>query len=146
MAIFMKYVAKKAGVLAGGVSSGKHKDWIEVASVEFGYQRPMDGNVTTGKPVLSEVRVTRHLDVASPRLAQAGIEGDVATVTLEYVREGNALETTMKIEMTGAIMSRYDHLAFDDSSTVEKLSLSYSKLEYTWMKGGIVSHFDVQSK
>ena len=146
MAIFMKFAARQLGVVKGGVTDSRHKDWILVASIEFGYQRPMDGNVTTGRPVLSEVRVTRHLDNASPLLSQAGIVGDVAKVTVEYVKEGASLETYMKVELTGAIVSRYDHLGFDDGSTVEKLSLSYTKLEYTWMKGGIAESWDATEK
>ena len=83
MAIYMKYVAKQLGEIKGAVTSKGHEKWIEVTSVEFGYTRPAQGQVATGAPVISELRMTRHVDMSSPVLAQVGITNDVAKVTVD---------------------------------------------------------------
>ena len=143
MAIYMKYVAKQLGEIKGAVTSKGHEKWIEVTSVEFGYTRPAQGQVATGAPVISELRMTRHVDMSSPLLAQAGIANDVAKVTVHYVKDGTVTTPYMTVELANAVINHYDHLGFGDDSTVEKLAVTFTQLTYTWVAGGIVTVFDI---
>ena len=143
MAIYMKCVAAKAGEIKGGVTAKGFQSWIAVTSIEFGYKRAMEMNAPTGAPVVSEVRITKHVDKASVLLANAGMVGDVSKVTFSYIKEGVDHGTYLRVELKDAIVSQYDHLTFGEGSNVEKVSLSFSSMEYTWVDGGIVAVIDL---
>ena len=143
MAIYLKCVSQKAGNIQGGVTAQGFQNWIEVTSLEFGYRRPMELNHPTGRAVVSDIRVTKHVDKASVLLSQLGMMNDASTLNVCYVKEGAGHKAYLKIDVSNALVSQYDHLASHDGSTVEKVSFSFTKMDYTWMDGGIMGTIDL---
>ena len=76
MAIFLKY-----GSIKGETTQLTHKDWIEVNSFQFGVGRGISSGVGGGSkreasaPSVSEITLTKTMDIASPLLLKDAIGG-----------------------------------------------------------------------
>lgn len=71
----------------------KHRGWIEVHAVDWGVTQPTAGTVstagghTTGRAVFDALRITKDVDLASPKLMELAAQGKtIAKAKLEFFR------------------------------------------------------------
>jgi type VI secretion system secreted protein Hcp len=146
MAIYMEFKGSKQGTITGDAIAASYKNQIVVFSVEFGMGHPTDANtgLATGKQVHRPLVLTKSIDMASPLLMTACVTNETATtVTFKYVGEGASQKNFVQIMLTNAVIQDFNHIMFDDGSKGEKLILSYQKIEYTWVNGGIMAESDM---
>jgi type VI secretion system secreted protein Hcp len=144
----MEFKGKVQGTIKGDATAAQYKEQIVVFSVEFGMGHPVDAasGQTTGKQVIRPLVITKSVDKASPLLMQACATNEVATtVTFKYVIEGTSQKNFVQVELTNAIVQDFNHMMFDDGSRTERLRMSFQKIEYTWVDGGITAQTDTST-
>jgi type VI secretion system secreted protein Hcp len=98
----------KQGTIKGGSSS--HHGWIEVLSISFGVESPLDQGTgrATGQRQHSPIVVVKQKDEASPQLLQACVTNEILnSVSLSFARPNSdgKEEVYQTIELTnGAIV------------------------------------------
>ena len=132
MPIYMEWKGVK-----GAVTTDKFKDWIEVNSFQFGVSRGVSsgaGGATreSSAPSISEIVITKHFDVASPKLYQDSVAGafDTKVVIKMLATTKNALETFLTYELADCGVSSYS-LSSGGDNPVESLSLNFLKIMVT---------------
>ena len=147
MAIYAKIKGQKQGVLTGGVTAASYTGQIEVGAVHFGVGSPADVStgLPTGKRVARPVIITKPLDKSSPLLHQACTTNESLTIDISYVKEGHGHKPYVTISLTNGMIRDFNHSASDAGIAVETISFTYTKIEFTWVDGGIVSTDDWMS-
>ncbi len=110
MAIYMKF-----GAIKGAVTTKGFEDWIELESFQWGVGRGIGSaargakNRESSEPSISEVVVTKKMDIASNALFQDAVGGDLsATVTLKFTTTTkDTVETFLKYELSQTGLSGY---------------------------------------
>ena len=134
MAIYMKF-----GAISGDVTTDGFKDWIELNSYSFGVGRGV-GSATGGStnreasaPSISEVTVSKKMDVASAQLFQDATLGTLdTTVTLKLTTTTkNKTETFLVYELTNCGCSSYS-ISSGGDMPMESLSLNFTKIMMTF--------------
>ncbi len=150
MAVYMKVVGKKQGEFKGDVIVPAFKDQIALRSVNFGMGNPMDAAslMPTGRTIVRPVTITKSMDKTSPLFMNAVSTREGATVTISYSNDG-ATNLSKKqiatVKLTNAGAMDLQHVAGADGNALESITFSFTKIEYTWLDGGIVSEVDVTS-
>jgi type VI secretion system secreted protein Hcp len=139
MALFMEYNGIK-----GDVTESKHKEWIEIHSLQFGAGRAITtpSGATAGRECsvcsVSEITVSKPMDKASQMLMRESMIGAVPgkKVVIEQVTtgQGNKAETTLKLELENCMISGYSVSSGGDRPQ-ESLSLNFTKITYTLAQG-----------
>ena len=77
----------------GESNDDKHKGWIEVEAIDWGITQPTAGTVstagghTTGRAVFDAIRITKVVDLASPKLMELAAQGKTTPkAKLEFFR------------------------------------------------------------
>jgi type VI secretion system Hcp family effector len=146
MAIYMSVKGTQQGVMTGGVTSGNYKGQILVNSVHFSMGHPVNSNtgLTTGKQVAKPVVVSKPTDMSSPLLLSSCQNNEnLTTVMITYVFEGALNKAVSTTKLTNATVQDFDHKAQSDGSSVETVTFSYQKCEFTWIDGGIATAWDL---
>ncbi|MGD9615000.1 MAG: Hcp family type VI secretion system effector [Alphaproteobacteria bacterium] len=134
MAIYMKY-----GSVKGPVTTDGFKDWIELESFHWGSSRHI-GTAARGstsrehsEPALSEVTVTKHTDVASPKLFLDSVAGKLDTkVEIKFTTTTKGkVETFLAYKLENTGISNYS-LSSGGDMPMESLSLNFTKITYTF--------------
>ena len=134
MAVYMKIAAIK-----GSVTTEGFKDWIELESFHWGVGRAV-GTAARGstsrehsEPSISEITVTKRMDLASPKLFLDAVGGKLdSKVDIKFSTTTKAQVTTFltfKLENTG--LSGYSVSSGGDLP-VESLSLNFTKISMTF--------------
>jgi type VI secretion system secreted protein Hcp len=134
MALYMKF-----GSVKGHVTTDSFKDWIELDSFQWGVGRSI-GTAARGaqsrehsEPSLSEIVVTKHTDIASPKLFLDAVAGKLNTdVEIKFTTTTKGkVDTflTYKLENTG--VSGYS-LSSGGDMPMESLSLNFTKITTTF--------------
>lgn len=135
MAIYMKY-----GSIKGAVTTEGFKDWIELTSFQWGVGRGI-GTAARGstsrehqEPALSEVSVTKAMDVSSPKLFVESVAGELNnTVTIKFTTTTkNKVETFLTYELSDTGVSGYS-LSSGGEMPVEHLTLNFVKISNTFI-------------
>jgi len=144
MAIYAKIKGAKQGALTGGVSTAAFIGQIQVNTVDFGVGNPADVStgLSIGKRIARPVHITKPMDRSSPLLHTACVTNESMTVDISYVVEGHGHKPYVTLSLTNAMIRDYNHDASFDGGGIEKLSFTYTKIEFTWVEGGIVSTDD----
>lgn len=147
MAIYAKIKGQKQGAVTGGVTAESFPGQIQVDTVEFGVGSPADVStgLPTGKRVARPVVITKPLDKSSPLLHQSCTTNESLTVDLSYVVEGQGHKAYVTLSLTNAMIRDFHHEASFTGSATERISFTYTKIEFTWTEGGIVSVDDWMS-
>ena len=86
------------------------------------------------------------MDQSSPLLHRACTTNEVLTsVELSYTVEGQGHAAFATVKLTNAVLRDFNQQASFTGTSVEKLTFTYTKIEFTWVKGGIVSEDDWMS-
>jgi len=128
----------------GDVTEAGHLKWIEVSSFQIGVGRgiatPVGGAAKreTGAPSVSEVTVSKRMDVSSYRWLEESLYGQKAVkCTVHFMRtgEGGSLEQYSEYIFTNCLVSGYTVSSGGDGAT-ESISINFTKLEYTYIPRG----------
>ena len=132
MPIYMQYPG-----IPGTINTKEHPHWIELQSAQFGIGRgisnPTGSNMhrETSTPNLSEVVVTKLLDIASTRLFQESLQGEGKTVTIVFLQnDQQGLKEYLRIVMENTMISSYQVGGGGQGSQMESLSLNFTKLKF----------------
>jgi type VI secretion system secreted protein Hcp len=145
MAIYATIKGKVQGSIKGGVTTASFQGQIHVDTVDFGVGVPTD--VASGRPIGKRVakplQITKPMDQASPCLHQACVTNEVLTeVNISWVVEGQDHKAFTTVKLTNAIISSFGNESSGHGSFVDKVSFTYTKIEFTWIDGGITSTDD----
>ena len=133
MAIYMKF-----GSVNGAVTTKGFEKWIELSSFQWGVGRAV-GTAARGstnregsEPSISEVTVTKVMDVASNALFSDAVGGDFSTtVQLKFTTTTKDTVTTyLKYELSNTGISGYSVSSGGDNPN-ESLSLNFTKVMIT---------------
>ncbi len=119
-----------------------HSDWIEVLSFNHGMTQPASavassaGGATSGRIDMGDFSVAKHLDKATPKLAEACCTGKhIPSVIVEVCRAGGSKVKYMEYKMTNAIVSSISAGGAangGDEVPVEQVSFNFGKIEWTY--------------
>ena len=119
-----------------------HKDQIELLSFHFGCGVQPSGSAggsAGGKVSFSDMVVTHHVDVASPKLMQACAKGQHATSAVIFVRDTDRFpQEYLQYTMTQVFITSVQTGGAGGEIPIESVSLSYDKIvvDYKPQKGG----------
>lgn len=141
MAIYAKFTGTKQGVISGSVTARAFDGQIPVQSCDFGVGSPYDvaTGQASGRRVARPIHLTKPLDKASPLLFTSATTNEALTVEISYTIEGEGHKKYVTLKLTNAMIRDFSHTAGADGTAVEKLALTYTKFEFTWVEGGIVA-------
>jgi type VI secretion system secreted protein Hcp len=134
MAIYMKF-----GSISGPVTTKGFEQWIELESFQWGVGRGV-GTAARGstsressEPSISEVTVTKRMDIASNRLFQDATGGDLSSeVTLKFTTTTKDTVTTfLTYVLSDTGLSGYSLSSGGDNPS-ESLSLNFTKVMITY--------------
>ena len=100
----------------------------------------------TGRTIVRPVTITKNMDKTSPLFMNAVSTREGATVTISYSNDGATTLSKKQIatvKLTNAAAMDLQHVAGADGNALESITFSFTKIEYTWLDGGIVSEVDV---
>ncbi len=141
MAIYAKITGTKQGAINGSVTARAFDGQIPIESCEFGIGGPYDvaTGQASGRRVARPIHLIKTLDKSSPLLFTSATTNEALTVDISYTIEGEGHKKYVTLKLTNAMIRDFNHLASSDGTAVEKLSLTYTKFEFTWVEGGIVA-------
>jgi type VI secretion system secreted protein Hcp len=134
MPIYLKY-----GDIKGAVTTDGFKDWIECNSFQWAAGRKI-GTAARGstsrehsEPTLSEVKVTKLSDVATPKLFLDAVAGKLDNkVTIKFTTTAKGkVETFLTYELADTGLSGYS-LSSSGDMPLETLSLNFTKITETF--------------
>jgi type VI secretion system secreted protein Hcp len=135
MAIFLKY-----GALKGEVTQETHKEWIEVNSLQWGVGRGIGSGVGGGSlreataPSVSEVTISKIMDISSPLLLKEAIGGKAVEVKIELTQTDASGKhvSFQKYILTNTLVSGYSISSGGDRPS-ESLSFNFTKFDSEYM-------------
>jgi type VI secretion system secreted protein Hcp len=144
MAIYADIKGSKQGAIKGAVLAKAYDGQIEVHTVEWGVGSPRDVStgLPTGRRVARPVQITKTMDKSSPLLHTAVVNNESLTVKISYTVEGQGHKAFATVALTNAMIQNFNVSSSYNGSTVETISFTYTKIEFTWAEGGITSQDD----
>jgi type VI secretion system secreted protein Hcp len=132
MAIYMKF-----GDIKGQVTTDGFKDWIELNSIQLGVSRSVysgaGGAAREGShPQISDITVSKVMDIASPSLYQDAVAGAFdAKVNIKLTTTTkNKVDTYLEYELTDCGVASFSMSTGGDLPS-ESYSLSFTKIMVT---------------
>jgi type VI secretion system secreted protein Hcp len=118
----------------GIVTAKGHEKWIEADSFSFGVGR--SAMIETGggkersvsKPSISEVTITKQLDLSSPKLFAETCVGTGKKVLVHFVRSSEQLATYLEYELEDCLLTGYSVSGSGSGDPFETISMSFSKI------------------
>lgn len=135
MAVFLKI-----GDIKGETTQVTHKEWIEVNSFQLGVGRGISSGVGGGSkreataPSVSEIVVTKTMDISSPLLFKAAIGGKAVEVKIELTQTDDSGKHVayQKYVLTDTLVSGYSISSNGDRPS-ESLSLNFTKIDSEYL-------------
>lgn len=131
----------KIGDIKGESQDKDHKDWIDILSVSQSVSRPTDQSAGGGgrKSVAerSDYIVTKYIDKATPKLAEACCQGTYfPEVNIELTRSGGNKQPYMVYTLKNVVVSSYSvsGAADDDTPPTEEIALNYETIEWKYIE------------
>jgi type VI secretion system secreted protein Hcp len=128
----------KLGDIKGEATDADHKDWIHIDSVQFGVGRAISSgggssDRESSLPSLSEITVSKQMDIASVDLFREALVGREIPGDIELTQTGSDKPFTYyKVKLTNVLVSSYSLSSGGDRPS-ESLSLNFSKIEVTYI-------------
>jgi len=132
MAIYLEHESIKGNVTAEGFEK-----CIKVSSCHFGVSRSITmeagkmANREQGKPMISEVTITKEADNSVAALFKEAVTGSAGKqAKLHFVRTGTKkVEEFLTYSLEDCLVSGYSISADGDEEPLENITLSFSKCE-----------------
>ena len=123
------------GDVPGAATEGKHKSWVKCESAQFAVSRPNsspDGkSAPSGVPKLSEITLTRSMDVSSTDLFIRAASGQLASeAVIEFTNSTGAVY--FRIVLRGVAVTSYS-IAVSDEAITEEIKVTYSEIGFTYI-------------
>jgi len=140
--------------IKGESTDDKHKEWVEVLSFSHGMSQPISvtkssaGGAASGRTQHGDFVITKHVDLASPKLYEAISQGKhLGKVKLEACRAGGSqvkyFEVTLEQVMVSKVLLNTNGASngsFQTESThdpidlvpVEEIHLNYGKIQWVY--------------
>jgi len=122
-----------------------HKAWSNALAFSQGQSLPTSrsaAGAAAGRPVFENLVVTKELDKASPKLAEAVCRGKVfPKVEIHLTRSfGGMNQTYYKYELKNAVISSYQISGASQTVPVDEIALSFEEIKVTY------TEYDVSGK
>lgn len=136
MAVFIKFDG-----IDGESQDDKHKQWIDVLSLDWSVHRPGGGATgqsrRRGTTVVNDVNVVMEFEKSAPKLLEANLEGTVnPKVEIELTSNyGGSRETYLKYELTNVLVTSYQISGSgggDDAVPTCVMSLNFEEIKVTY--------------
>jgi type VI secretion system secreted protein Hcp len=128
----------------GESTDAKHADWIELLSFSHGMSQTASsvvssaGGATGGRVNMQDFSVVKHLDKASPKLAELCCTGKhIPTIKIELCRAGGDKLKYMEYKLTNSIVSSVRPGGASqggDEVPLEEVNFNFGKIEWTYIK------------
>jgi type VI secretion system secreted protein Hcp len=145
---YLKLKGEKQGDIKGSVTQKGREGGIKVIAVSHEIVSPRDAasGLPTGKRMHKPIVLTLELDRSTPLLFAAMTKGEkFSTLSLD-VGGPNGGASLYRVALTGASISAIEFVTLaDKDTTAVKVSLTYQKIEWTWVDGGITAMDDWES-
>ncbi len=149
--LYLSIKGATQGTITGGVNQNPVKGWIAVDSWVHEIVSPRDAasGLPTGKRQHKPIVITKSIDKATPKLYQALANNEnLTTVELRFygpsATGASANYFTVKLQNANIASIRN----FKDETLdreVEMVSLTYQKITWIWVDGGITAEDDWES-
>ncbi len=130
----------------GESNDAAHQGWIEVDAVDWGVIQPTSSTATTagghtiGRAVFDAIRVTKTVDLASPKLMELVAQGKtIPKAKLEFFRsDGSGPIKYYEVTLENVLLSSNRKSYGGGGLVVDQFTLHYSKIveRYTQQKIG----------
>jgi type VI secretion system secreted protein Hcp len=120
----------------------KHKDWIEILSYSHEMTQPSSATVssagggTTERVDHGDLRITKHIDKASPKIYESLSKGaHIPNVIIEFCRAGGDKLKYLEIKMEQVIIAGArpgGTSKHEDGFPVEEIDFNYGKIKWTY--------------
>ncbi|WP_424813027.1 Hcp family type VI secretion system effector [Roseococcus sp. YIM B11640] len=135
MAIFLKY-----GSIKGETTQQAHKDWIEINSMQFGMGRSITASQggaskrESTAPSISEIVLTKSMDISSPLLFKEALGGKAVEVKIELTQTDNNGKHIpyQKYVLSDAVIASYS-ISSGGDRPMESLSLNFMKVDSEYL-------------
>jgi type VI secretion system secreted protein Hcp len=126
--------------IAGECSDPRHRNEICVLSVSLGGSNPpvdVGGGTGTGRVALQDVAIAKEVDVSSPPLFAAMVEGRrLPTVVIDFVRPESGA-TFYKVTLTNAVISSlFTSGSGGEATLLEQVSFAFARIEIEYTRAG----------
>jgi type VI secretion system secreted protein Hcp len=124
--------------MPGESKNKEHAGWRDALSFGQGLTSSVTAHISTGASTgtadLQDVVVTKPLDKASPKLAQAGYQGLIVKNVKIHITRSTAAgsKTYYTCELTDAVITGYHLNAAPDHTPVEEVSIGYRAMNATY--------------
>jgi type VI secretion system secreted protein Hcp len=123
--IYMKIAKNGVPVIRGDATVKGHQGWIELSTVQMGLSRPPATDREQSEPSVSEIVVTKSMDSASPALFQQSLDGEAATIQIDFLKSGRDNSPYLTYTLQKAVISSY---STGIGRTDESVSLRFTKM------------------
>ncbi len=131
------YLELKDVDIKGDVTSKGFEDHIKIESFNFNASRDKQyGHDTAHKPAtLSNVMVSKFVDISSPSLLQASFKGDhFTTANFKFTRDiGSIVKTYMEYELYDAYIMEYSFDSEGEAEPKEIITFAFTKIKYSYV-------------
>jgi type VI secretion system secreted protein Hcp len=136
----------KIATIPGESTDEKHKDWIELLSVEWGVRQARTGTGSsggaqnTGRADFENLKIVHAMDAASPKFFQACATGEhIADATIDFCRAVGDKQLFMQVKLYDLVIASVKMRADQRSTEVENLpeeevEINFSKKEIVYTK------------
>jgi len=130
----------------GESNDERHKGWMELETIDWGVTQPAAGTVSTagghtiGRAVFDAIRITKSVDLASPKLMELAAQGKtIPKVRIEFFRAdgGNAVKY-YEMVLENVLVSSNKKSFGGTGLIVDQFTLHFTKIseKYTQQKIG----------
>ena len=127
--------------IKGESTDDKHKDWIEVQSVQWGVTQPKSATASTGGGHTAErcehedITLSKLADLSSPILLQVCSSGKtIPRAKIEFMRADGQGERIkyFEIELTNVLVGSVSPHVSEGDIMQESIGLKFSKVKWTY--------------
>jgi type VI secretion system secreted protein Hcp len=129
--------------VTGESNDSAHKGWIEVQSIDWGVVQPTSDTVSTsgghtvGRAVFDALRITKLVDLASPKLMELAAQGKtIPKAKLEFFRsDGTGPLKYYEVTLENVLVSS-NRKSFSGGLIADQFTLRYARIteRYTQQK------------
>jgi len=118
-----------------------HRDWIELDSMSWGMHKAITGATRrSGETTVEDIMITKKIDKASPKLAEAVCKGQVikeVEIHMCASYGGGGSQTFLVYKLKDVLVSSYEvegsaWSGSGDAVPTESISLNFAKIEETY--------------
>jgi len=133
--------------LKGSVTQAGYVDWMQLESVEFGLSRNEPdayGNFSGGGVNISQVKMTKWIDRASPLIAKYLDCHDEFNMTLNMIgpSETGRDEKVVTLDFKNCFFLQHQTRIEYDERPIETFTVFYKECEYVYEEDGISYRWD----